>query len=1068
MPRASRPTFTSDAREEAYENLLFLVRSHIITSAEFQNEKAKLVRREARSQQLAEQKRQAKRQKALAKRQAKAQAKAQEYQQKRFLSNVSNDLKKKKTMSYPIGEIDTKIGFKKFIEMITASGRNLTMKIGNITWVINDLTKNKLLRLIEDEISEKEIYEDSWGALVVVYKKLGGLVTISEWKNTNKNKKEKGAFFRYYHNTSLDLKRYGIYNKTDKQDYTETCLIQALANAGLPSSKQEQLKHIVKNRIIPKCLLNKVCEIIEAQIILKQNDLQNKHLKTVYGKQYEKVYHIGLIEDHYIIVEPTTLSTRFALENYNDVKDIKNWNSIYRKSDGIYKRTQDRFLDSYDIVRVLLENKDTLLTEMSYEDINIASTQFYDKVADEITNLEYDVKLCKPVENTKPKKDAKVVFENVVFDFECGFNKMEDDCLEHIPYVVSIKNDKLNKTFYGKDCGLQMLSYLSSVYKNIRLIAHNATYDFRFLLPYLRGIEKLARGNRLISLKGIFGSCEKPMNIQIKDSFHLISMALSKFPKVFNLPDTKEIMPYSLYTVENIEKRFINIEYVVKNFIKEKDQKHFLENIQKWNLQKGEEYDIIDYSARYCEIDCKLLWSGYNIFRQWMLDCVDIDIDEKLTIASLSHTYLINQGCYEGVYELTGSPQLFIQKSVVGGRTMVAKNEMVCVDEVLNDFDAVSLYPSAMSRMDGFLKGLPKIIENTDYNWVKQQDGYFVEIVIKSVGIHRDFPLMSYKTEEGIRNFSNDMIGRTMIVDKVTLEDLIQFQNVTFDIIRGYYFNEGFNTKINEVMKYLFQERLNKKKEGNPAQEVYKLIMNSGYGKSIMKAVETESNIFDDEDAYKVYVSRNYNSITTITQFGTKFEVKSMKPLIEHSNIAQVGSSILAWSKRLMNEVMCLAEDEGLKLYYQDTDSIHIKDCDIQKLETAFKQKYNRDLIGKQLGQFHSDFEIKGCEEIVSRRAIFLGKKSYIDELVGKDKDGNEKVEYHTRMKGIPNSCLEFAVKKMGLTSMFELYQNLFNGIQIKVDLTNSGEKANFKFMPDYQCKTLSIFERTLSFGKHL
>jgi hypothetical protein len=527
-------------------------------------------------------------------------------------------------------------------------------------------------------------------------------------------------------------------------------------------------------------------------------------------------------------------------------------------------------------------------------------------------------------------------------------------------------------------------------------------------------------------------------------------------------------MPYSLYTVENIEKRFINIEYVVKNFIKEKDQKHFLENIQKWNLQKGEEYDIIDYSARYCEIDCKLLWSGYNIFRQWMLDCVDIDIDEKLTIASLSHTYLINQGCYEGVYELTGSPQLFIQKSVVGGRTMVAKNEMVCVDEVLNDFDAVSLYPSAMSRMDGFLKGLPKIIENTDYNWVKQQDGYFVEIVIKSVGIHRDFPLMSYKTEEGIRNFSNDMIGRTMIVDKVTLEDLIQFQNVTFDIIRGYYFNEGFNTKINEVMKYLFQERLNKKKEGNPAQEVYKLIMNSGYGKSIMKAVETESNIFDDEDAYKVYVSRNYNSITTITQFGTKFEVKSMKPLIEHSNIAQVGSSILAWSKRLMNEVMCLAEDEGLKLYYQDTDSIHIKDCDIQKLETAFKQKYNRDLIGKQLGQFHSDFEIKGCEEIVSRRAIFLGKKSYIDELVGKDKDGNEKVEYHTRMKGIPNSCLEFAVKKMGLTSMFELYQNLFNGIQIKVDLTNSGEKANFKFMPDYQCKTLSIFERTLSFGKHL
>ena len=29
-------------------------------------------------------------------------------------------------------------------------------------------------------------------------------------------------------------------------------------------------------------------------------------------------------------------------------------------------------------------------------------------------------------------------------------------------------------------------------------------------------------------------------------------------------------------------------------------------------------------------------------------------------------------------------------------------------------------------------------------------------------------------------------------------------------------------------------------------------------------------------------------------------------------------------SKRIMNEVMCLAEDLGLNIYYQDTDSMHI------------------------------------------------------------------------------------------------------------------------------------------------
>jgi hypothetical protein len=173
---------------------------------------------------------------------------------------------------------------------------------------------------------------------------------------------------------------------------------------------------------------------------------------------------------------------------------------------------------------------------------------------------------------------------------------------------------------------------------------------------------------------------------------------------------------------------------------------------------------------------------------------------------------------------------------------------------------------------------------------------------------------------------------------------------------------------------------------------------------------------------------------------------------------------ILAWSKRIMNEVMCLAEDEDLDIFYQDTDSLHIKDCDIQVLSDAFKVKYGKELIGKSMGQFHSDFDIKGCNNIIARRSIFLGKKSYIDELEGKDADGNTVVEYHTRMKGIPNSCLEFAVKQMGLSNMFELYEKLRDGTAIKIDLTNSGEKANFKFMPDYVVKTLSHFERTIKF----
>jgi hypothetical protein len=231
-----------------------------------------------------------------------------------------------------------------------------------------------------------------------------------------------------------------------------------------------------------------------------------------------------------------------------------------------------------------------------------------------------------------------------------------------------------------------------------------------------------------------------------------------------------------------------------------------------------------------------------------------------------------------------------------------------------------------------------------------------------------------------------------------------------------------------------------------------------------MKPVESESRFFDKEDEFETYISRNYNWIISYSKFGTKTKVKSVKTLVDHFNIAQVGVSILAMSKRIMNEVMCLAEDTGLDLYYQDTDSIHIKDKDIKTLSNAFTDKYGRELIGKNMGQFHSDFDIKGCDNIYARRSIFLSKKSYIDELVGINEKGEEVIDYHIRMKGIPNTCLHYASKKGGFANIFDMYVALYNGKSIEVDLTNDGEKTNFKYNPDYSCETLSIFKRTMCF----
>ena len=145
---------------------------------------------------------------------------------------------------------------------------------------------------------------------------------------------------------------------------------------------------------------------------------------------------------------------------------------------------------------------------------------------------------------------------------------------------------------------------------------------------------------------------------------------------MFNLSIKKDIMPYDFYTPETISKRYNSINKALK-FINIKDHNQFIKHIDEWNLRKDEDtFDIIEYSRRYCEIDCDVLEQGYNIFKHWMLFEVNIDIDQTLTIVSLAHQFFINKGCYEDVYEISETPKCSFKKQLleVGSYVRITKN----------------------------------------------------------------------------------------------------------------------------------------------------------------------------------------------------------------------------------------------------------------------------------------------------------------------------------------------------------------------------------------------------------
>jgi hypothetical protein len=942
---------------------------------------------------------------------------------------------------------------------------------------ILELIKKSLIQIKEEEGSDADFVAQIFNVKEI---------TIELFETTNKYKKANGAFFKYIHKTELDLSRLQIYNKliinTDDMLYWkeinfgdtstmyDNCLVYALTMGGLKDEKLQQIRLMCKSSNIPVCKFEELCKLLEIRINLKKM-CQNQSRVEVYGKQFKEEYNIGLLDEHFFINEKTDI-TEYALINYFDLQEIKDFNYIYRKQGEYYKKDKTRCIYSFDLVKILIDNKDKFLTQLNKLDVTY--TQNYSKMNDDIINLNYTPSLdlnYRPVESIEQRRKRKnkceikkIEYTNIFFDFETSINS--DNI--HFPYLCCFIDDNNNKgSFYGEDCGLQMLKYLSNnKYKNIRLIAHNSSYDIRFLYKYLIDIEEITKGTKVISCKCKFNN----LNIEIKDSLLLIAMPLKKFPKTFKIDGLeKEVISYDMYNqTDCLKKRFITITEGIKWIKKEgKDVNQFISNIKKWSLQILDQYDCIEYSKKYCEIDCYILKQGYNTFKEWMQKLVNIDTDKILTIASLAHKYFIEQDCYKGVNEIGSIPQAFIQKCVVGGRVMSCENKKYRItNKKIMDFDAVSLYPSAMYRMDGFLKGLPKVITDFDFNNLKNKDGYFIEIKITSVGINRKFPLMSYINNNGIRTFTNDMIGKIIYIDKISLEDLINFQNIKFEIIRGYYFDEGLNSTINNVIKKIFNERVKLKRNKNPAEIVYKLIMNSGYGKSIMKEIESETKYFNNENDMKVFISRNYNWLIHYEKLADSnlHKVKLVKPLDDHFNIAQVGVSILSMSKRIMNEVMCLSEDNKLNIYYQDTDSMHIEEQDIELLSNKFNKKYGRELIGEDMGQFHSDFELEGCKNIYASKSIFLGKKCYIDELKGIDENGNEKIGFHIRMKGIPSSCIKYTSNKLGYKNAFELYEELYNGKQIEFDLTEEGNKANFKFETNGTVKTLEEFKRKIVF----
>ena len=875
-------------------------------------------------------------------------------------------------------------------------------------------------------------------------------ITISKMKEPERLLKNKdGKFFPYINTTKLDLSKYQIYNQ--EQVYSlknrEHCLIHSLLLSGVSEDIVNQIKlSYISGVHIRKKDLPIIASMCKRNIILHTIHNDGEIIKQKIGEETSNTIKLALIEGHYFILENTDY-TLFFIKNYEKLIEVENPYSINRikkvKNKEYYYRTNETSkINSLIVVYNLLKQDyfkqlDLIKFEESSSHIKTRDNIYLDN----IENEQRPIKLL----NNEDNEDNDEIDNKEIFYADCESFVYSQPHRLYLIGVVSNKSDMVS-IFNVCDSSpeevvLNFLNFVSNYSRqNAIVYFHNLKYDYHILEQYLNIKSKVVKDNQIYSIKVYF----KKSVIEFRDSYKLIPISLSSFQENFNLPSEhskKEAIAYTYYTEQNNNKT-VNIQQY-SSLLKEKDISIFLENMKtEPNFNKKENtFNPLTYYKEYLRLDCLCLKKGLIEFNKLIKEATgNMSIYDSLTISSLTDKYMKLNGAYDNIYEVCGNLREYISKAVYGGRVCVNKKyEKKVIEGKISDYDGVSLYPSSINRLCreiGLPTGEAKRLNGKSWEKCKYS---ILTVKILKVNKIQQMPFIAYK-EDGVINYSNEPSKEPIIIDSITLQDYIKFHKIDYEVIDGVYWEGIFNNKMGELINNLFQTRMKYKKNKPALANTIKLMLNSSYGKTIMKKSNTETKIVynnKDGSSFNDYVYNNFNTIKSYRKLNEyNFEIE--KICFDNSyNRGHIGSAILSMSKRIMNEVFDIANDIECPIYYTDTDSLHCNFNDVSKIEAQYKEIYNKELNGKNLEQFHTDFNLKNaCSEIYATKSIFLGKKSYMDYLESKDKDGNTINGYHIRLKGITEA---------GLIHTANMYKNSYTGLYTEL---SQGKSINFLLNP--------------------
>ena len=123
---------------------------------------------------------------------------------------------------------------------------------------------------------------------------------------------------------------------------------------------------------------------------------------------------------------------------------------------------------------------------------------------------------------------------------------------------------------------------------------------------------------------------------------------------------------------------------------------------------------------------------------------------------------------------------------------------------------------------------------------------YIVDIKITKLDYLKDkfgnplkysFSQFCLHDEDGNNSYTHDVVGKSIRISNIKPEDYCKYYDFDCEIIRGYKWTDDKDFKIHHIIEHLYKTRNDYKKQGNRIEQIFKLIMNSAYGKTCQKPI---------------------------------------------------------------------------------------------------------------------------------------------------------------------------------------------------------------------------------------